>query len=59
MEDSTKIDVVFNAGKLLLLHTKGEVNEIYFKDSNNLLMMPLKNFNKNLDLGNQSLEKEI
>ena len=59
MEDSTKIDVVFNAGKLLQLHTKGEVNEIYFKDSNNLVMMPLKNFNKNLDLGNQSLEKEI
>ena len=57
-EEKTKIEVIFNCGKLIQLHTKGEVNDIYFKDSNNLLGMPLRDFNKNLSLG-LNMNKEI
>jgi hypothetical protein len=53
-----KTDPLFNAGRLLTLKVKTEKGVVDFRDSNLLLNMPLKSFNKELGLG-LHMEKEV
>jgi len=52
------VSPLFNGGKLLSLKVSNSANVIEFKDSCMLLSMPLKKFNKDLDLG-LNMEKEV
>ena len=45
------INPLFNNGKLISLRIKSKVHTLEFRDSNSLLSMPLKEFNKELNLG--------
>jgi hypothetical protein len=56
--DGMHISPLMNAGRLLTLKVKTEKGTIDFRDSNLLLNMPLKSFNKELGLGMQ-MEKEV
>jgi hypothetical protein len=52
------INPLFNSARLLTLKIKTEKGTIDFRDSNLLLNMPLKSFNKELGLG-LNMEKEV
>jgi hypothetical protein len=53
-----QISPLFNNGRLLSLKVSSEKNQIEFRDSNLLLNMPLKDFNKELGL-KMTIGKEI
>jgi hypothetical protein len=52
------ISPLFNSGRLLSLKIKTEKHNIELRDSNLLLNMPLKDFNKELGLG-LKMAKEV
>jgi hypothetical protein len=56
--EDLKLSPLFNAGRLLTLKVTTEKHTFEFRDSNLLLSMPLKDFNKELGLG-LHMDKEI